>query len=151
MLSEMMQHSDNERTAYITRDFAALIGSYLRELMILIATKYFGYTREESAADAFVIADDRFSGYDPAKVLFSVEMTEERQPLQWWPTENDLSAIRELPVNEALMFAKRWPQTAWLNQADGNVTVEPMKPDTGGSAVDALAQAGFVPNPNAAP
>lgn len=151
LLSEMMQHSDNERTSYISREFAATMGGYLRELMILMGTKYFGYTREEASADNFVIADDRFSSYDPAKVLFSVEMTEERQPLQWWPTENDLSLIRETPINEALLFCKRWPQTNWLNEADGNVTVGPLRPDSTGSAADALANAGFVASPNAAP
>ena len=45
-------------------------------------------------------------------------MTEERPPLQWWPTESDLTAIRSVPYNEALVLAKRWPSTAVLGDAN---------------------------------
>ena len=47
--------------------------------------------------------------------MTSVEMTEERPPVQWWPTESDLTAIRAIPYNEALVLAKRWPSLAVLS------------------------------------
>ena len=79
-----------------------------------MATKYFGYTRRRGLRPAFALKDTDFANYDPSKVMTSVEMTEERPPLQWWPTETDLTAIRAIPFNEALVLAKRWPASAVL-------------------------------------
>jgi hypothetical protein len=59
--------------------------------------------------------------------MTSVEMTEERPPLQWWPTESDLTAIRAIPFNEALVLARRWPSTAMLGAGADPIVV------TGGS------------------
>lgn len=130
MMSEIMQHSDNEHPTYITPGFAALVSKYLQEILALFATKYFGKTRAQAYDPAFVLADADFQAYDPTKVLTSVELTEERPPLQWWPTENDLSQIRGLPINEALILCKRWPQTNWLMQANGNVFTSPTQQET---------------------
>jgi len=114
MLSEMMQHSENELATYITDSFAAKVGQYLREILALFATKYFGYTRVQAYDPAFTLKDADFANYDPAKVMTSVEMTEERPPVQWWPTEADLTAIRAIPYNEVMVLAKRWPANAVL-------------------------------------
>lgn len=148
LLGEMCQHADAERAGYITDSFAAMAGGYLREMLVLMATKYFGYTRDEASAPTFEIAADRFTNYDPAKVLVSVEMTEERPPLLWKPTENDLSAIRGVPINEALMLAKRWPWSNWMNVGDGHTTVTP---NTGEPGKTGTTTGAFVGNPNAAP
>lgn len=117
MLSEMMQHSENELPTYITDSFAAKIGQYLREILALMATKYFGYTRAQAYDPAFTLQASDFANYDPSKVMTSVEMTEERPPVQWWPTETDLTAIRAIPYNEAIVLSKRWPATALLGSA----------------------------------
>jgi hypothetical protein len=146
MLSEMMQHSENELTTFITDAFAAKMGQYLREILALMATKYFGYKRAEAYDPAFTLKDTDFSGYDPSKVMTSVELTEERPPLQWWPTENDLTAIRAIPYDEVMVLAKPWP---WA----------PMPPTSGrtsvaGSAAGSQAtQSGeaFVTPPGQAP
>ncbi len=59
-----------------------------------MATKFFGYSRADAYKPDFALKDTDFTSYDPSKLLTSVEMTEERPPLQWWPTENDLASIR---------------------------------------------------------
>lgn len=125
LLGECMQHSDNEHSTYITPDFAAMAGKYLQEILVLFSTKYFGKTREVAYAPAFALTPADFLAYNPAAVMTRVEITEERPPQQWWPTENDLTQIRGLPINEALLMCKRWPQTDWLVQAGGNVFVDP--------------------------
>lgn len=130
MLSEIMQHSDNEHPTYITPAFSALISKYLQEILAQMAMKYFGKTRAQAYDPAFVLADADFVAYDPTKVLTSVELTEERPPVQWWPTENDLSQIRGLPINEALLYCKRWPQSDWLAKAGGNVFASPTQQET---------------------
>ncbi len=127
MLGEAMQHSDNDLMAYITPSFAGEVGKYLQEILAQFSMKYFGKDRATAYAPDFKLTDDDFKNYDPSAVLTSVEMTEERPPVQWWPTENDLSQIRGLQINEALLLCKRWPQSDWLVQADGNVFPDPTR------------------------
>lgn len=161
LLSEMMQHSDNERVTHVTPTFVAKSGEYLREILALFATKYFGKSREVAYAIDFALADEDFQTYKPSTVMTSVEMTEERPPLQWWPTENDLSQIRGLPINEALVLAKRWPVGDWLDKANGNAWPDPTDQESetnteGSGAVPAHAAGGapassFVTAPGQAP
>ena len=151
MQSEMMQHSDNERSTYITPAFAAVAGKYMQEILALLATKYFGKTRVEAYAPDFAIPDADFATYDPTRWMTSVEMSEERPPLQWWPTENELSQIRGLPVNEALLFAKRWPATALYNFADGHVTVDPRTTGAAAGQGAAASATAFALPPGQAP
>jgi hypothetical protein len=164
MLSEMMQHSDNEVATYITPSFAGTVGKYLQEILALFSTKYFGKTRADAYKPDFALTDADFTGYDSSKVMTSVEMSEERPPLQWWPTENDLSQIRGLPINEALLLSKRWPVGNWMDMADGNAFPDPtnqtVETGTNGSGVVPVGSAGgaggaavvgFVPPPGQAP
>ena len=148
MLSEMMQHSENELATYITDHFASTVGQYLREILALMATKYFGYTRAQAYDPAFALGDADFANYDPSKVMTSVEMTEERPPAQWWPTESDLSAIRAIPYNEALVLAKRWPATAVLG---GTATSGTTTGTTAAGGPPAPATSTFVDPPGQAP
>ncbi len=131
MLSEMMQHSENELGTYITDAFAAKVGQYLREILALMATKYFGYTRAAAYDPAFALKDTDFANYDPSKVMTSVEMTEERPPLQWWPTETDLTAIRAIPFNEALVLAKHGRPAPVLGGTFDATTLAAGQPDRG--------------------
>ncbi len=161
MQSEIMQHQDNARTAYVTPAFTGIVGKYLQEILALFATKYFGKTREEAYKPDFALTDADFQGYDPSKVMTSVEMSEERPPLQWWPTENDLSQIRGLPVNEALDLCDRWPVGDWKAMADGNAFPDPTNQETetntNGSGVVASSGSGnqsvvgFQPPPGQSP
>jgi hypothetical protein len=146
MLSEMMQHSENELATYITDAFAAQMGQYLREILALMSTKYFGYTRAQAYEPGFALKDTDFANYDPSKVMTSVEMTEERPPAQWWPTETDLTAIRAIPFNEALVLAKRWPSSAVLSEGP----FAPASPGVTLSGGDA-ATAAFTTPPGQAP
>jgi hypothetical protein len=143
----MMQHSENELATYVTASFASKIGQYLREILALLATKYFGYTRAQAYDPAFTLKDADFTNYDPAKVMTSVEMTEERPPVQWWPTETDLTAIRAIPYNEALVLAKRWPPTAVLSEMHFDVSAVAGAPPASSPG----AGASFVTPPGQAP
>jgi hypothetical protein len=66
--------------------------------------------------------------------------------VQWWPTESDLTAIRAIPYNEALVLAKRWPPTAVLGEMNFDVAAGGVSaPSTPGAA------ASFVTPPGQAP
>ena len=121
MLSEIYQHSDNDLAAYITPGFAGIVSKYLQEILAQMAMKFFGYTRAQAYDPAFALKDTDFSGYNPAAWQTSVEMTEERPPVQWWPTQNDLSGIRALPINDALLLCTRWPVDDLLATGDQSV------------------------------
>lgn len=109
LLSEIMQHADNERPTYVTERFTATMGKFIQEILAQMAMKYFNKTREEAYKPDFALADADFANYNAAAVMLDVEMSEERPPDDWWPTTNDLSNIKALPIAKALLLAKAWP------------------------------------------
>jgi len=153
MLSDIMQHSENDLSSYVTNNFTGPIGKYLQEILMLMATKYFGYSRAAAYDPAFALQATDFANYDPSKVMTSVEMSEERPPVQWWPTTNDLSQIRGIPVNQALLLATRWPADNWQMAAGGDVTnnnnaaatAAAAQPPTGAAATPFTAPPGQAP------
>lgn len=127
LLGEIMQHSTNDRNYYVTGEFARLVNGWLTEMQLKVAIKYFGYTREEviTAGTKFKIDDDRFTAekYKPEWVWPSAERSTERPPRLWWPTENDLSAIRGIAYTDAIHFASRWPVSYLEGEGDWESTL----------------------------
>jgi hypothetical protein len=129
LLGELMQHGANERAYYIDGTLVDLCVGLLNEMLKIVAIKYFAFDPKEVAAagSSFVIPPDRFNAenYTPQNRIPSTEMSTERPPMLWWPTENDLSAIRGIAYTDALLFAQRWPVThlegegAWENTLPG--------------------------------
>ncbi len=56
MLSEIMQHSDNDIVGYVTPSFTGIVGQYLQEILAQMAMKFFGYTRAQAYDPAFTLA-----------------------------------------------------------------------------------------------
>lgn len=137
LLGEIQQQSSNESSYYITGTFARLVCGWLNEMQMRAAIKYFGYTREEVMAggSSFVIAEDRFVAdtYRPEWQRPSFELSEERPPRLWWPTENDLSAIRGVAYTDAIAFADRWPVTYLEGEGDWESTMPGVIDRTQGS------------------
>lgn len=154
-LSEMMQHSDNELDLEITESFAGMVGQRLQRVLVLMATKFFGVKRADAEKPDYVIPDAAFTSYDPSALFVNSELVEERPPLQWWPTENDLSQIRSVPVTVALEFAQRWPQSALLASGDGGSQIvfpgtgqlrtDPQQVNTGTATAEFKAVPGTAP------
>lgn len=137
MLSEIMQHTDNDRVGYITQAFSGEIGKYLQEILAQMGMKFFGYARADAYKLDFQVKDTDFANYDPSKLMISTELTDERPPDQWWPTTNDLSLISGLPAAPALTFAARWPIGPSLYSGDAGAF-----PGVGSSGVDANTASG---------
>ena len=110
LLSEIMQHSDNEYDDDLTNILASKVQEQLNRIRADMAMKYLGFSREQVAGD-FEIPDTAFDqpNYDPGDQFTSRELVEERQPAQWWPTANDLTEIAGVPVTAANLWAMRWP------------------------------------------
>jgi hypothetical protein len=142
LLSEIMQHSDNDYDDDVTDFLASEVQQGLRRIQQDMAMKYLGLAREAVEADGFAISADSFSDakYKPDDLFTSQEMVEERMPEQWWPQTNDLTPIRGIPAPVANVWAKRWPEA-------GNFYGD-------GGAVEAAFPAGgigLVPRPGAKP
>jgi hypothetical protein len=136
-LSEIMQNTDNEVVGYVTPHFTGIVGKYLQEILAQMAMKYFGYAREVAYASDFALKPEDFTNYDPNSTMLSVEMSTERPPDQWWPTTNDLSLIRALPITKALPLAKRWPSGPDFYSGDPSAF-----PGTGQAGTDANTTGG---------
>jgi len=113
LLSEMMQHSDNDYDDNVTDMFTSMVQEGLLRIQKDLAMKYLSATRAEveapdwpgPVADAFSKAN-----YQPDALFTSREMIEERMPEQWWPTTNDLTPIAGIAAPMAKVFAKSWPE-----------------------------------------
>ena len=111
LLSEIMQHSDNEYDDAVTRFSAAAIQKQLLRIQRDMAMKYLGMSREQVEAPDFTIPDTAFDKgvYSPDNLFTSREMMEERRPAQWIPSTNDLTPIAGVPITVANIWRQRWP------------------------------------------
>lgn len=147
-LSEVMQHSDNDYDADITDFLTSVVHERLHRIQYLLATTFLGVDRDTAIADDYRIPDEAFAGdaYKPESLFTNSEMVEERHPLRWWPTENDLSKIRAIPITEAMVYARRWPDSQLALGGDGGS--ETGFPGGGGPRV---GEPSFVRSPGSAP
>lgn len=112
LLSEIMQHSDNEYDDNVTDLSTSFIQGQLRRIQKDMAMKYLGYTRQETEDPTFDVPDTAFSKgvYNPEALFTESELIEERMPAQWWPQANDLTPIAGIAANVANQWGVRWPE-----------------------------------------
>jgi len=111
LISEMIQHSDNDYDNDVTDFSVALCQEKLARIQGDMAMKYLNIPRATVEADGFVVPPDSFSAekYDPAALFTTNEMTQERMPELWWPSANDLTPINGIPITTANLWRRRWP------------------------------------------
>jgi len=117
LLSEMMQHSDNDYDDNATDMFTSMVQQALLRIQKDVAMKYLGMSRAivdapdwpGPAADALSAAN-----YNPETLFTEHEMVEERMPDQWWPTTNDLTPIAGVTAPMAKVFCKSWPEMGYF-------------------------------------
>lgn len=157
MLTEAMQHSDNERADFVTPGFAQAVQPYLQAILIEMGTSYFGFSRAEAAAPDFTIPDVRWGndpaqGYNPVRYGVPVEATSTRYPVGWKPTEQDLEPIRGLPASEVIPFCQPWPQSQLYYSPGGVWAGQPGAPAAEkGAAATVTTNAGVFPTPPGPP
>lgn len=123
LLGEIMQHSDNDYDDNVTDFFTSFVSQALKRIQNDLATKYLGFTREQTEAANFTIAPTAFSAdnYKPDALFTSRELVEERMPEQWWPSTNDLTPIAGIASTSANPFGTRWPESDGF-YGDGGAT-----------------------------
>ena len=111
LLSEMIQHSDNDYDNDVTDFATSFCQEKLTRIQADMAMKYLGFSREQTEAADFVVPDTALAAtaYNPAALFTDAEMISERMPNEWWPTANDLTPINGIPLTTANLWAERWP------------------------------------------
>lgn len=111
LLGEIMQHSDNDYDSDITSLLASEVDQQLKRIEYTIATKYLEVPRAEAEADDYslpLVIDN--TNYHPDNLFTSAEMMNERPPIDWWPSANDLSPLASgIPAPIAKAYAMRYP------------------------------------------
>lgn len=112
LLSEIMQHSDNEYSDDITDFLTSVVQKGLLRVQQDMAMKYLGMTRAQVEAPDFAVPATAFDKgvYNPENLFTTSEMIEERRPTLWIPSTNDLTPIKGIPANVANIWKKRWPE-----------------------------------------
>lgn len=134
LLGHIMQHSANERNYYVTDTLVDGAVGMINEMIAEVAVKYFNADSQavktaNETTDGYTIPADQFSeeNYTPRDFIPSTEFTIERPGLLWWPTENDLSAIRGIAYTDALYLAARWPDSFRVAEGDWESTLPGIK------------------------
>ena len=111
LISEMIQHSDNDYDNDATDYSVAFAQEKLLRIQGDMAKKYLAFTRDQVEADTFVVPDSAFAAgaYNPAALFTDTEMTQERMPELWWPQANDLTPINGIPITTAKLWKRQWP------------------------------------------
>lgn len=119
MMTEAMQHADNELAFHITKSFFDSTYGYLKWLLIDLATKFFGEDPIKAADDKYIIPAEKWTTYNPANFSVSFEGTASRPPMGYSPTDLDLEPIRGLPVEQVIAYLQPWPDTVLKYSAGG--------------------------------
>ncbi len=136
--TEAMQHPDNERSFYITKDCHDTIYGYLKYILVDMAGKFFGIDQATASADDYVIPDAAWAAFNPASFTLPSEGTSSRPPMGWSPTDLDLEPIRGIPVEDVIPFLQPWPDSV-LKYSSGGVWA---------AAPGAIAPRSTIPVPN---
>lgn len=110
LLGEICQHSDNDLDGDVTDHFTSMVDLQLRRIEYTIAVKYLNVPRETArAADYTLPLTIDATNYNPDSLFTESEMVDERPPVRWWPTANDLSPIKGISMPVAKAYGMRWP------------------------------------------
>ncbi|HVT27428.1 MAG TPA: hypothetical protein VHE81_05360, partial [Lacipirellulaceae bacterium] len=108
-LAEAMQHTENRKSMEISTNFAGQVGQYIKRVYINMAIELFGKTRDQAAADGFILTDADFTAYNPAAFFTQTEMVDTVPRFDRVFTEDQLAVLAEgIPVTE-LPEMQPWP------------------------------------------
>lgn len=146
MQTDAMNHSDNARDFYISQSFFAAVYPYIQYLLVDMATKFFGADATAAAAQAYVIPDAAWTGYNPTTQAVSFESTAATPPLNYvGPTQSDLQNIMGLTYEDVIPFLQPWPDSAYM-MTSGGVWGTASSPASDTTANAAAANANGAPN-----
>jgi hypothetical protein len=108
-LGELMQHTDNRVEFEIGLECAGLVSQYLQRIYVRMATELLQVPLAEASKPDFLLQEQVFAAYDPAKWFTSSELIDTVSPLDLVPTEDDLRVLTDgIPATQ-LVGLGRYP------------------------------------------
>ncbi len=92
-LTNMYQHSDNNRAINITAKFASDIYQYFREIKNLVGVELLQQKSADVRDDKFVFTADMYDKYAPDTIYINYEALDTPGPIEGLPTEDDLRPL----------------------------------------------------------
>lgn len=118
-MTEAMQHNDNELSFHTTKDFFTTVNAPLKYLLVDMATRYFGATREAAMDPNYLIPATAFASFSRSATGQTNSATAVRPPMGYHPTNLDLEVIRGIPYSQAVGFLQHWPDASLLYSSGG--------------------------------
>lgn len=111
MMSEAMQHTNNDHPTEITEEFAFRMGEFLQRILVFIATELLDVGKEAATDPAFVIPDESWQNYNPLKKITVFESLDTPTRTDHLPTEDDLQLlVKGIPtVQFNMAHIQNWP------------------------------------------
>ncbi|QGJ71053.1 Hypothetical protein PBC10988_27560 [Planctomycetales bacterium 10988] len=94
LLSEAMQHTNNEIAHEITEEFAGRMGEFLQRILILLATELLNLPRESAEQPDFIIPEEAWNQYNPLQKITTFEAIDTPTEFPHIPTEDDLVLLK---------------------------------------------------------
>jgi hypothetical protein len=109
-LTNMYQHSDNNRAINITAKFASDIYQYFREIKNLLGIELLLLKPADVQADGFVFSSEQYDKYAPENVVMNYEALDTPGPMEASPTEDDLRPIfNGYPATDIMHYLAQYP------------------------------------------
>lgn len=109
-LTNMYQHSDNNRAINITAKFSADIYAYFREVKNLLGVELLAQKPADVMADGFLFDTSMYEKYAPEKFVMNFEALDTPGPIEGMPTEDDLRVLfRGFPATDIAPHLAQYP------------------------------------------
>ncbi len=111
-MTEMIQHSDNQREIDVTEAFTKTVSGYIRRIYMLVGSELFNLPKERVQALDFTLTAEDFKNYAPSLMVAESEMIDTLVPETDVLTEDQLEPLTNgIPVSMMPVLG-RWPTGA---------------------------------------
>ena len=118
-MMNMMQHTDNSRALYITRDFAEFIWQYFNQVKKLLGRELLKISTADLAKPDFEFTDAHYSAYNPRDVTMNIEAIDQVGQIFKLPSDDDLKPLLAgIPADLIIPNLARYP-VGQIAGADG--------------------------------
>jgi hypothetical protein len=109
-LTNMYQHSDNNRALTITAQFARDIYQYFREIKNLLGVELLQLPLADVQADNFMFKTEHYAAYAPETVVMNYEALDTPGPIEARFTEDDLRPLFiGIPATDMMSMVLQYP------------------------------------------
>jgi hypothetical protein len=108
-MTEMIQHTDNQREIDVTEAFTLKVSSYIRRIYSLVGSELFNLPKERVEALDFTLTDEDFKNYAPSKLVAESEMIDTLLPETEMLTEDMLEPLTNGIPLSLMPELGRWP------------------------------------------